>query len=127
MSFLESERQDIVNTSAQISETKQWIKNPTFDSPIEPIWFWKNGTQGDYSDVIAIPGSEQANFTILGDSQTIEISDPLNDGTWQLYRNDVFLFPDISVVNESGLYVYHDYDEDVNQTKNYHLVYQHLY
>jgi len=118
----ESERQDKVNLSAQVSETKQWIKNPTFESPIEPTWFWKNGTEGDNSDIIAVPSSEQANFTILGDSQTIEISDPLNDGSWQRYKNDVFLFPDTSVINKSGLYVDHDYDETVNQTRNYHSV-----
>ena len=92
------------------------------DFSTQDEWFLTKGDKGDNSTIDGNISSGNANFKVLGDTQTIEISDPLNDGTWQRYNNDVFLFPDTSIINEAGCYVSHDYDENVNQTRNYHSV-----
>ncbi len=115
ISLLESERQDKVNTSAQVSETKQWIKNPTFESPIEPNWFWKNGTEGDNSDVLAVPTLGQADYKVLGEEKIVKlIYGTPNSSTspnWKIINNSEFLLPDRVEINESGAYVYHFLDE----------------
>ena len=99
-----------------------WSENPTLDSPIEPTWFWENGTEGDNSDVFASTSPGQADLVVSGDEHLTEVSDSLNDGTWQRYRNENFLFPDTANITSEGCYVSHDYNEAVNQTHQYHSV-----
>lgn len=104
-----------VKSSAQVSETKQWIKNPTFESPIEPTWFWKNGTEGDNSDIIAFSNPGEANFKVLGQEETITlISGTINSSNspgWGIFNNSDFLLPDLVRIDSSGGYVYHYLDE----------------
>ncbi len=113
--LFESEKQDIVNTSAQVSETKQWIKNPTFESPIEPIWFWENGTEGDNSDVLAVPTPGQADYKVLGEEKTITLlngtPNSITSPGWQIFNNSDFLPPYNVEINSSGLYTNHNLDE----------------
>ena len=104
------------------SAPELWLENPTLDSPIEPTWFWENGTEGDNSDLDASTSPGQANIVVLGDKQITELSDPLNDGTWEIYRNENFLFPDYANITAAGCYVTHDYNEAINQTHQYHSV-----
>jgi hypothetical protein len=99
---------------------EEWMQNNDFST--QDDWFLTKGDKGDNSTIDGNISGGNANIKVLGDNQTIEISDPLNDGTWQKYRNDVFLYPDTSITNQAGFYVSHDYDETVNQTRNYHSV-----
>ena len=104
------------------SEPELWLENPTLDSPVEPAWFWEFGTEGDNTDVGASTSSGQVNLVVLGDEHITELSDPLNDGTWEKNRNENFLFPDYANITAAGCYVSHDYNEVINQTHQYHSV-----
>jgi hypothetical protein len=118
--FQDIGNENILYYSGETVYNKEWLDNNDFSTQDE--WFYSKGAQGDNSSVDAYISGGNANYKLLGDNQTIEISDPLNDGTWQKYRNDVFLFPDTSITNQAGFNVSHDYDETVNQTRNYHSV-----
>jgi len=48
-----------------------WVDNPTFNDPIEPTWF--PTYEGDVSDVLASTSTNQANFEIIGDSNTQQV------------------------------------------------------
>ncbi|MFX1406288.1 MAG: hypothetical protein ACFFBW_04985 [Promethearchaeota archaeon] len=88
-----------------------WIKNPTFDDPIEPTWF--SNIQGDFSDVSASTSPGQANFEILGDSQTFsEISGTPQAGDWIEFNHSVRPLPLTHEINQYGCNVSHVYDED---------------
>lgn len=111
----EKNNQKKIHTAAQISETKVWIKNPTFISPIEPIWFWENGSEGDNSDVEATSNPDQAEFKVLGKEEMVTliygVPNDINSPGWQIFNNGDFLLPDDAAINSSGLYVYHYLDE----------------
>ncbi len=113
-----SEISENVHSSAERTITKQWIKNPTFDDPIKPIWFWKNGTEGDNSDMNATTSPDQANYEVLGEMQTSNIlSGNVNSSTWYgwgIYNNSDYLLPDHTEINATGCYVYHYLDENEN-------------
>ncbi len=105
--------------SAQDSFTKQWLNNTSFDDPIQPTWFPSYGELGDNSDVKAVPGTGQVNYTIIGNSGIKHIDETLNDSDWKAYNNpELPILPDIYEINSSGCYVSHEWDEDVNQTRN---------
>jgi hypothetical protein len=93
-----------------------WLQNPTFEDPIEPIWF--STVEGDILDVNTTSGLGQANFNILGDSNEIRFNDPLVDGNWTTFKNPYIpLFPDTYEINTSGCCVSHSWDEMVNASK----------
>ena len=118
-SFNLNNNSDLKSSGTRIIQT-QWLKNSNFST--QDIWYYTKGSQGDNSTVEADISDGQANYNILGDEQTEEISTSLNDGTWIQFRNDIFLYPDIATINANGCYVSHDYDENINQTRNYHSV-----
>ncbi|MHA2049741.1 MAG: hypothetical protein ACW986_09015 [Promethearchaeota archaeon] len=107
--------EDSLYSAAQTQQTDQWIKNPTFESPIEPAWFWENGTQGDNSDVIATTSPGQANLKVIGEEETVTLMyGTPNSGSspgWGIYNNSDFMLPDIAVINSSGASTFHDLDE----------------
>lgn len=104
-----------VKTAAQRSVTTQWINNPTFEAPIEPTWYWENGTVGDNSDMDATTSTGQANYEILGETRTYsEISGVVNSSTspgWGIFNNSGYLPPHIALINGSGCFVAHHWDE----------------
>lgn len=118
-SYFDVVEQENIQTAAQISETKQWIQNPNFTSPIEPKWFWKNGTDGDNSDVNSTSSSGQANFEVMGETRTFTVvSGIINSSTslgWKQFNKTGFLLPDTAEINASGGYVSHFWDDDPNQ------------
>jgi len=118
-SFNLNNNSDLKSSGTRIIQT-QWLKNNNFST--QDVWYYTKGSQGDNSTVEADISDGQANYNILGDEQTEEISTSLNDGTWIQFRNDIFLYPDIATINANGCYVSHDYDENINQTRNYHSV-----
>lgn len=104
-------------SSAQRTVTTQWINNPTFESPIEPTWYWENGTDGDNSDMDATTSTGQANFDVLGETRTYSgISGVVNSSTspgWGIFNNSGYLPPHVALINGSGCFVAHHWDETV--------------
>lgn len=93
-----------------------WIDNPTFDGSGEP---WESRIQGDTRDVSGNISLGQANYEIIGDSGTIQIDNPLNNIDWQDYNNPEFpISPDTNGSSSAGLYITHEWDENVDQTRN---------
>ncbi|MFW9894849.1 MAG: hypothetical protein ACFFD7_03510 [Candidatus Thorarchaeota archaeon] len=109
----------------EVPQSTPWINNPTMESPIEPGWFWKNGTEGDNSDVEATSTPNQADIRILGESKTFAglggVPNSSNSLGWLEFQNGDFLLPDTSVINGSGCYVSHFLDESTGggQVFNY--------
>lgn len=102
------------------NSTYEWLRNNDFSS--EEYWSLIEGNSGDNSTVEAFIDQGAANFRVIGEYQYNEFSDSLNDGTWNKTRNENFLFPDIAENRSYGLFVSHDYNEAVNQTRQYHSV-----
>lgn len=104
---------------------KQWLENPNFKSPIEPVWFWTKGTEGDNSDVDATTNPGQINLRVLGEKQTVTlISGTPNSSSsprWKKVQNGIYQYPDTAVINSQGCYVSHDWDEDTNQFPSVHF------
>ena len=113
-----------INTSLQNTVIKQWIDNPIFESPIEPGWFWENGTEGDNSDMEAIVTPGQANFRVLGEELTFTlVSGIINSSTspgWRQIRNGIYQFPTRAEINSTGCNVYHYWHDDTNQAPSVH-------
>lgn len=119
VSYVENRDTDFVKTSAQRSVTTQWIKNPTFESPIEPTWYWENGTEGDNSDMNATTSTGQANYEVLGETRTFTVvSGIINSSTspgWEYFNKTGFLPPDTAQIRSYGCYVSHFWNDGPNQ------------
>ena len=110
LQLMEKNNNENVYISAENHFPRQWIKNPTFEEPIESTWF--STIFGDDSDVSATSGSGQANFVILGDSNAVMFDDPIVDGNWVECKNpEIPMLPDGHEINSSGCCVYHYWDE----------------
>lgn len=104
---------------------KLWIEDPSFDLVIDSPW--SQIESGDLSDIEGNISSGRANFLILGETQDfVDISGVPNSSSslgWQKFRNENFQYPQSAIINSSGLYVSHYWDEvefgGINQTKNY--------
>lgn len=81
---------------------------------------WFSEFEGDESDIDASISQGYANYIVVGDSGIMNIDDPLSDTDWTAFRNtpDLPILPDIYEINSSGCYVYHQWHEDINQTRN---------
>jgi len=119
ISYEQNRDTDFVKTSAQRSVTQQWIKNPTFESPIEPTWYWENGSEGDNSDMDATTSIGQANFEVLGETRTFTVvSGVINSSTspgWEYFNKTGFLPPDTAQIRSYGAYVSHFWNDGPNQ------------
>ena len=108
-----------INSSLQNTIIKQWINNPTFESPIEPGWFWKNGTEGDNSDMNATTSFNQANYEVLGETRTFTVvSGIINSSTspgWKKFNKTGFAPPDTAEIRSYGCYASHQWEDDANQ------------
>lgn len=108
--------------------TEQWLRNNDFST--QEAWFDTKGYTGDNTTVDAFIGSNQANFRVIGDTRVFSnISGTPNSSTsvgWYKYKNENLQFPQRAVINASGCYVYHFWDETelggINQTRNYPAV-----
>ena len=103
-----------IHTSAQETFTTNWLENPTFDDPVEPVWYSKG--EGDTSDVKATAGLGHANLSVIGDKRTFsEISGTPTPDDWQNVTNPNFpALPDFQ-----GKEKYMDkYGCEVNHTWN---------
>ncbi|NVM16782.1 MAG: hypothetical protein HWN80_03640 [Candidatus Lokiarchaeota archaeon] len=120
VSYEENRDTDFIKTSAQRSVTKQWIKNSNFSSvPIEPTWYWENGTEGDNSDMDATTGTGQVNYDVLGETRTFTVvSGIINSSTspgWKYFNKIGFLSPDTASIESYGCYVSHFWNDGPNQ------------
>ena len=95
--------------------TVEWLKNPTFETPIDP---WYNTTDGDTSDVNATTDLNQANFEVVGNKSIYNFySDLTQDSNWNKSKNPNFpAYPDASNINASGASVSHYWDESADQS-----------
>ncbi|KKL89068.1 hypothetical protein LCGC14_1918400, partial [marine sediment metagenome] len=95
--------------------TKEWLDNPTFETPIDP---WYNTTEGDSSDINATSDFNQANFEVIGNKGKYEFySDLTQDSNWNKVKNPNFpAYPDIAIINSSGASVSHYWDESADQS-----------
>ena len=91
-----------IHTSAQETFTTIWLENPTFDDPVEPIWYSKG--EGDKSDVKATAGLGHANLSVIGDQRTFsEISGTPSSDDWLNVTNPAFpALPDFHGIDEYG-------------------------
>ena len=124
ISYEQNRDADFVKTSAERSVTQQWIKNPTFESPIEPTWYWENGSEGDNSDMDATTSTGQANYDVLGETRTFTlVSGVINSSTspnWMQFRNGDFQYPDEALIQSYGAWVRHTWADDTNQAPSVH-------
>ncbi len=125
VSYEDNRNDDFVKTSIQRSVTKQWIKNPTFESPIEPTWYWENGTEGDNSDVEAFTSTNQANYGIMGENRSFTvvsgtINNSINSLGWKQVNNSGYIQPDTAEIRSYGAYAYHRWQDDANQFPSVH-------
>lgn len=90
--------------SASVVNHKEYLLiNPTFNDPIEPIWYFT--TEGDFSDIQAITSTNQAGFKIVGDSHVKQVL--LNSETysnWEAFnKSELALVPQRSSVPTYGI------------------------
>ncbi len=103
--------------SGQESYTTQWLDNPTLDAPIEPTWY--STIEGDLSDTEALSGLGHANLSVIGDYGLMSIDDSLNNIDWTPFNNPEFpISPDSNGSNSAGLFISHEWDEGVDQSRN---------
>ena len=102
---IEINNHDKIPLLADVSHTRQWIKNPDFTSQ----QYWYSSKQGDESDVNAFVSGGQANFNVLGDSGLLElIADPPNATVWKNYTNPTFPeLPDNYTIDQEGWLIQH--------------------
>lgn len=104
-----------IQTSAVQSNTRQWLANRFFDNNLS----WTSVKEGDISDVDAYIDQGWGNYIVHGDSGTMQIDEPLNNGKWQDYNNPDFpISPDTNGSSSTGLYITHQWNENIDQTRN---------
>jgi len=105
----------IYNENIHTSKQKDWILNSDFSSQES----WESQIVGDESDISTSISQEQANYVIIGDSGITNIDSSLSDTDWTVFNNpELPILPDIYEINSSGCYVYHQWHENINQTRN---------
>ncbi len=109
---------NLIHTSAETLYNQEWLINNNFST--QDNWYYTKGAQGDNSTVDANIGGGQANYNILGDSDTIEISG-IPNSTWietPNYDWGVFPSSDDRHFDDDGCWIEHHWDENINQTGN---------
>jgi len=110
--------QDIV----QDIYTKEWLDNPTFETPIDP---WYNTTSGDTTDVNASYSNGYANMEVVGDKRTFTfVEDPPQASNWTARHNPDFpAYPewpqdgtDQYTIDEDGFWAQHQWVEGPRQS-----------
>ncbi len=104
-----------LQTSAEVLYSRQWLTNRFFSSDTA----WTTSEEGDGNDVDALITGGYGNYYMHGDSGSLIIDDPLSDVDWTgIINPDLPILPDRAEINSSGCYVYHQWHENVNQTRN---------
>ncbi|MFX0042455.1 MAG: hypothetical protein ACFE8L_06055 [Candidatus Hodarchaeota archaeon] len=104
----------IDNDNIHIAARKDW-----FDADFTTQGSWFSEVEGDNRDISTSVSQGFANYIIIGDSGNTNIDSSLSDTDWTVFNNpELPILPDIYEINSSGCYVYHEWHEDVNQTRN---------
>ena len=107
INFTSNNEQLIIKPSGETYYTDVlWVDNPTFEDPIEPIWF--PDIEGDESDVDTSTSLNQANIIIVGDSRTKKVL--LNTATQSNWM--AFLKSDLEIVPQRASVPYYGIDDD---------------
>ena len=102
--------------------TVEWLKNPTFETPIDP---WYNTTEGDISDVNASYSAGLVNMEVLGDKGYFTlVEDPPQTSNWTVRNNPEFpAYPewpaggtDQYTIDNFGFWTRHEWNEGPRQT-----------
>jgi len=105
--FASNKEQLNINLSGETTHTDVlWLDNPTFEEPIEPIWF--PDIEGDVSDVDTSTSLNQANVVIVGESREKEVL--LNTATQSNWM--AFLKSDLEIVPQRASVPYYGIDDD---------------
>ncbi len=105
--FASNKEQLNINLSGETTHTDVlWLDNPTFEDPIEPIWF--PDIEGDESDVDTSTSLNQANVVIVGESREKEVL--LNTATQSNWM--AFLKSDLEIVPQRASVPYYGIDDD---------------
>ena len=104
---------DRIPLLADVSQTRQWIKNSDFTTQ----QYWYSTKQGDDSDINATISDSQANFKILGDSGKFELAGPPNATEWLNYTNPSFPgLPDNYTMDQEGWLIQHTWAVAKNES-----------
>ncbi|MEE9573606.1 MAG: hypothetical protein V3W20_11200, partial [Candidatus Neomarinimicrobiota bacterium] len=109
--------------SAETVYNQEWLKNNDFST--QDDWYYTKGAQGDNSTVAANISSNQANFRVLGESGTFELSgipNSVDSPDWYEFEKSVnsSYLPDNTGIDSEGGWVYHQWNEGANQFPSVH-------
>ncbi len=98
--------------------TEQWLKNPTFDSPISPNW--TPTTSGELTDFELLGGSGLANYTVIGEQGTEIFERNFSESGWiKMHNPDFPSYPSevkatsFEGIDSDGILANHSWDETV--------------
>ena len=109
----------VITPSETIEHSDQlWLQNPTFDDPIEPIWF--SIRNGDLSDISASTNIGSVNYEILGGNSVFSnVTDTPMASDWEEFNNTYFILPDgTHEINQNGCEASHEFQETFDQSRN---------
>lgn len=110
----EMNHENMLDHSGATVYNYEWLDNNNFSTSDD--WFYSKGLTGDNSTVDAFISNEQANYRVVGDTNTFDVlAGTANSSSWVgwgIYNNSDFLLPDNVEINASGLNVYHYLDEN---------------
>ncbi|NVM05091.1 MAG: hypothetical protein HWN67_22410 [Candidatus Helarchaeota archaeon] len=101
-------------------ETKQWIKDPSFNYTISQNW--SHSETGDLTDLELAEGPGFINYNVIGNQTTEEFARNFSESGWTMMRNPDFpLFPNetgpnlspenIFTIDSDGIIANHTWDE----------------
>jgi len=115
------EQTDFIHSSAETVYNREWLKNNDFST--EDYWYSTKGAQGDNSTIDANISSNQANFKVLGESLTFELSgipNSVESPGWSEFEKPSSYLPSSTGIDSDGCWVYHQWHEGANQFPSVH-------
>jgi hypothetical protein len=121
-----------IKTSAQSSDTIQWLNNPCFNDTAEEFWYNKTGIDGDSSDISTSKKNNLANYEIRGDNENFTMNlNPPEESNWTENLNPEFpafpVYPEDGSqesygIDENGFWARHQWEDgnDADQTPSVH-------
>jgi len=109
----------VIKPSETIEHSDQlWLQNPTFEDPIEPIWF--STRNGDITDTDTSTSPGFVNYEILGGYGAYSnVTDTPLASDWKEFNNSYFILPDgTHEINQNGCEASHEYQESFDQSRN---------
>jgi len=117
------EHTDFIHSSAETVYNQEWLKNNNFAT--QDNWYYTKGARGDNSTLDANISDDQANFKVLGESGTFELSgipNSVDSPDWYEFEKSVnnSYLPDNTGIDSDGCWVSHTWNEGANQFPSVH-------